>query len=221
MIEIPMTDLLAKDFKNVMKLQTSAKDVLPIKAHEVIDQIYDIVEILQEICSKLNSFFGKKVKGVLDYLSTNKSSPQVIFTVLTAFICLTVQLFYIINHIRHSFQSNKSIISAAASCSLIFTHILELWVIFISGHRVKDMWSMLIKRVQNSKRKFASNERFKAQIDELVSIMVFTRIEIKAAGLFNIDLSVITSVSVDCHLPFRFTILAFIHHRLSRRLRHI
>lgn len=118
-----------------------------------------------------------------------------IFTLLTAFICLTVQLFYPINNIRHDFQSEKSVLAAAASCSLIFTHILELWVIFISGHRVKDMWSNLIKRVQEAKRKFTSDEKFKAQIDELVSIMVFTRIEMKAAGLFNIDLSVITSVS--------------------------
>jgi hypothetical protein len=83
------------------------------------------------------------------------------------------------------------------------------------------MWSSLIKRVQNSKRKFASNEIFKAQIDELVSIMVFTRIEIKAAGLFNIDLSVITSVSVDCHLPVRFITLEFTHHRLFHQLQHI
>lgn len=59
------------------------------------------------------------------------------------------------------------------------------------------MWSALIKRVQGAKRKLASDEKFKAQIDELVSIMVFTRVEMKAAGLFNIDLSVITSVSDD------------------------
>lgn len=58
------------------------------------------------------------------------------------------------------------------------------------------MWTALIKRVQISKRKFASDEKLKAQIDELVNVMIFTRIEIKAAGLFNIDLSVITSVSV-------------------------
>lgn len=40
-----------------------------------------------------------------------------------------------------------------------------------------------------------TDETLKARIDELVSIMVFTRVEMKAAGLFNIDLSVITSVS--------------------------
>lgn len=70
------------------------------------------------------------------------------------------------------------------------------------------MWSALIKRVQDSKRKFAADEKFKAQIDELVSIMVFTRVEMKAAGLFNIDLSVITSVSVDTlnDMSFHFSI---------------
>lgn len=114
--------------------------------------------------------------------------------------------------------------AAAASCSLIFTHILELWVIFISGHRVKDMWSSLIKRVQEAKRKFAADEKFKAQIDELVSIMVFTRIEMKAAGLFNIDLSVITSVSADCRcrLPLTDNLIqstdCLIHRDLFSRL---
>jgi len=120
---------------------------------------------------------------------------QVIFTILSAFICLTVQLFYVINNIRHSFQTENAVLSTAASCSLIFTHILELWVIFISGHRVKDMWNSLIKRVQSTKRRFAVDETIRCKIDELVSIMTFTRVEMKAAGLFNIDLSVITSVS--------------------------
>lgn len=128
-------------------------------------------------------------------IATVNFYSQVIFTILSAFICLTVQLFYLINNIRHGFQSSKSVLGAAASCSLIFTHVLELWVIFISGHRVKDMWTALIKQVQETKRRFSADERFKSQIDELVSIMVFTRIEMKAAGLFNIDLSVITSVS--------------------------
>lgn len=58
------------------------------------------------------------------------------------------------------------------------------------------MWNTLIKRIQGTKRKFImTDETLKARIDELVSIMVFTRVEMKAAGLFNVDLSVITSVS--------------------------
>ena len=118
-----------------------------------------------------------------------------IFTVLTAFICLTVQLFYLINNIRCGFQNPNAVVASGASCSLIFMHTLELWVVFISGQRVKDVWSKLVKRVFVAKRKFTVNKKLKAQIDELVSIMLFTRIEIKAAGLFNIDLSVITSVS--------------------------
>lgn len=118
-----------------------------------------------------------------------------IFTILTAFICLTVQLFYLINNIRLGFRNKNSVWQAASSCSLIFTHILELLVIFISGHRVKDTWSGLIKRMQDVKRKTSSDEKVKAQLDELVAIMVYTRVEMKAAGLFNIDLSVITSVS--------------------------
>jgi hypothetical protein len=52
-----------------------------------------------------------------------------------------------------------------------------------------------VKQVQQSKRKFPLDERFKAQVDELVTAMSYTRIEMQAAGLFNIDLSVITSVS--------------------------
>jgi gustatory receptor len=119
---------------------------------------------------------------------------QVIFTILSAFICLTIQLFYLINNIRHGFRNERAVLSSAASCSLIFTHVLELWVIFISGHRVKDMWNLLIKRIQSTKRRFANDDTFKAKIDELVSIMVFCKVEMKAAGLFNIDLSVITSV---------------------------
>lgn len=120
---------------------------------------------------------------------------QVIFTILSAFICLTVQLFYLINHIRHGFNGEHSILHSTACCSLIFTHILELWAIFISGHQVKDMWNILIKRIQSTKRNFATDEDLKMRIDELISIMIFTKVEMKAAGLFNIDLSVITSVS--------------------------
>lgn len=68
-------------------------------------------------------------------------------------------------------------------------------MIFISGHQVKDLWNSLIKRIQSTKRRFVTDETFKARIDELVSIMVFTRVEMRASGFFNIDLSVITSVS--------------------------
>lgn len=145
----------------------------------------------------LNLGGGELITGkIYIKIFTSKFITQkVIFTILSAFICLTVQLFYLINHIRHGFHGERSIVHSTASCSLIFTHILELWTIFISGHEVKDTWNALIKRIQSTKRRFVTDEALKMRIDELVSIMVFTKVEMKAAGLFNIDLSVITSVS--------------------------
>ncbi|KAL7017683.1 hypothetical protein ACKWTF_010482 [Chironomus riparius] len=182
MIELtsnPSKPLSSRESNNNMR-PILANIIIPCTTKaDIIENIYDIVEIVQKICLQMNSYFGKKV----------------IFTILSAFICLTVQLFYVINNIRHSFQNENSVLSTAASCSLIFTHILELWVIFISGHRVKDMWNSLIKRVQSTKRRFAVDEAIRCRIDELVSIMTFTRVEMKAAGLFNIDLSVITSIA--------------------------
>lgn len=180
MIELPKSNspMSRKESKKIGQMN-SLNVIIPHAAvNDILDNIYEIIEILQKICSKMNSYFGNKL----------------IFTILSAFICLTVQLFYLINNIRHGFQNERAVLGSLASCSLIFTHILELYVIFVSGHRVKDMWNLLIKRVQSTKRKFAQNEKFKARVDELVSIMAFTRVEMKAAGLFNIDLSVITSV---------------------------
>lgn len=204
MIELPSTPK-AKPVNELKRVNARPIIVMPCNSAEVVENVHEIVEKLQLICCQMNSYFGKKVRREFAMASTTTRFPlQVIFTLLSAFICLTVQLFYLINNIRQGFPSEKSMLAAAASCSLIFTHVLELWVIFIGGHRVKDMWSDVIKRVQETKRKFAADERFKAQIDELVSIMVFTRIEMKAAGLFNIDLSVITSVSADCRRRFGF-----------------
>lgn len=73
-------------------------------------------------------------------------------------------------------------------------HVLELWAIFFSGHKIKEMWSTLVKTIQDTKRKYDSDEVFKSRIDELVNTMVFTRVELRAAGFFPLDLSVVTSV---------------------------
>lgn len=200
MIESDRKAIPTKEFKDSRRVSTLTNINLPsLDNAETIENIYDIVEKLQIICSKMNSYFGKKVclelrRRVKQTNLKKINIPQVIFTILTAFICLTVQLFYIINNIRHGFQSENSVLASAASCSLIFTHVLELWIIFISGNRVKDMWTALINRLQSAKRRFVRDEIFKTRIDELVSIMVFTRVELKAAGLFPVDLSVVTSV---------------------------
>ncbi|CAO1440990.1 unnamed protein product, partial [Diamesa serratosioi] len=164
---------------NLNRLTTLSNVVMPpINDQDVVNTIFEIVEKFQEISNKLNKYFGKKV----------------IFTILTAFICLTVQLFYLINHIRHGFPTNKSVLASIGSCSLISMHVLELWAIFFSGHKIKEMWSSLVKTIQDTKRKYDSDEVFKSRIDELVNTMVFTRVELRAAGFFPLDLSVVTSI---------------------------
>lgn len=59
---MPSTEALVKDFKNITRVSTMPNIVAPLKNSEVIEQIYDIVEVLQEICTNMNSYFGKKVK---------------------------------------------------------------------------------------------------------------------------------------------------------------
>ena len=64
LIEIPSTETIFKDYKNVANLDISHGNVLPMRTFEVMEHIYDIIEILQEICAKLNSYFGKKVQCI-------------------------------------------------------------------------------------------------------------------------------------------------------------
>ena len=199
MIRLQSTQKMTIKNHSEVKISTISVD-----SPKVFENIYDVIETLQKICSNMNSYFGKKVTKQTNEIEKVFSFftltgllifSQVIFTILTAFICITAQLYRLINNIRQGLKQNRAIWNAAASFSLIITHIVELWAIFSSGHRVKETWSSLVERLHESKRKFGPDEKFKVQIDDLVSIMIFTRVEMKAAGLFNIDLSVITSVS--------------------------
>jgi DNA mismatch repair ATPase MutS len=60
MIGMPTNEANFKEFKNITRVNTIL--VKPLKNSDVIEQIFDIVEVLQEICQNLNSYFGKKVK---------------------------------------------------------------------------------------------------------------------------------------------------------------
>lgn len=196
---------------NLNRLTTLSNVVMPpINDQDVVNTIFEIVEKIQEISNKLNKYFGKKVNVQIMFgQNFTTFNPfcclfvfQVIFTILTAFICLTVQLFYLINHIRNGFPTNKSVLASIASCSLISMHVLELWAIFFSGHKIKEMWSTLVKTIQDTKRKYDSDEVFKSRIDELVNTMVFTRVELRAAGFFPLDLSVVTSVRCITYINY-------------------
>lgn len=60
MIELPSTRSLSiKDGKNVVRVK-AVSDI--DTSSECIDVIYDIVATVQIICTKMNSYFGKKVK---------------------------------------------------------------------------------------------------------------------------------------------------------------
>lgn len=115
---------------------------------------------------------------------------------LTAFVCLCVQFFYIIHHVRSSLRYENSQIYFLASCSLIFTHILEYTIILNQGHKIKRQWNKLLKTLQSSKRKYYSDESFKLKIDDLMKSLQHFNITFHAAGLFPIDLTVVTSVSI-------------------------
>lgn len=169
MIELPPSRT-APTIRNVTNLAVTSHFV---NNSEIVDHIYDIIEKLQKICFNMNLFFGKKVGEARIEIG---------------------KLFFSKKIIRRWFlRSWRRLFASPCSSSTSSTTFVSA---FISGHRVKDTWSALIKRMQDVKRKISSDEKVKAQVDELVSIMVHTRVEMKAAGLFNIDLTVITSVSV-------------------------
>lgn len=60
MIELP--SIQKKPVKNFTNVNTISSIITPYNSIEVIENIHDIVEKLQHICSQINSYFGKKVR---------------------------------------------------------------------------------------------------------------------------------------------------------------
>jgi hypothetical protein len=115
---------------------------------------------------------------------------------LAAFICLCVQFFYIIGHVRTGFRILNSEIYFLASCSLIFTHSLEYSIVLNQGHKMKRTWNELLKTIQSIKRKYSNDELLKTKIDDLMKTLKLYNIQFHAAGLFPVDLTIVTSVSL-------------------------
>uniref|UniRef100_A0A182JA38 Gustatory receptor n=1 Tax=Anopheles atroparvus TaxID=41427 RepID=A0A182JA38_ANOAO len=173
-----------------------------------IQHIREVVELLQELAVKINHCFGK----------------QAIFSLLSAFTCVTVQLYYMLNHIKSGFTAPRSEIYALASCSLLFLHGIEFWALFTSGEHVRLKWKKVVNFLFFMKSKstdddFRSKSRtlicvfpvsstmvpplpairgpaFRDQADDLISFMMSNPLEFNAYGLFPIDLSVLTGVRV-------------------------
>lgn len=129
---------------------------------------------------------------------------------LTAFICLCVQFFYIINNLRSGFKLKNSEIYFLASCSLIFTHVLEYSIVLNQGQKWNRQWNKLLKTLQSIKRKYLADDVFKLKIDDLMKTLQHFNVTFHAAGLFPIDLTVVTSVSYNFQFfpeIFHFTCL--------------
>lgn len=121
--------------------------IRPISPVETIQNAREIVEHLQDLAMKINECFGK----------------QVIFSLLSAFICVTVQLYYMLNHIKSGFTQSRSEIYALAACSMLFLHGVELWSLFTSGETVRLKWKNLINYVFFMKSK-SNDEEFCSKV---------------------------------------------------------
>lgn len=67
MIELPSAPMM--QVKNLTRVSSSANIA---NSTDFVENIYEIVETIQKICSNMNSYFGKKVK--LENFSTSGES---------------------------------------------------------------------------------------------------------------------------------------------------
>ncbi|EAT36998.2 AAEL010962-PA, partial [Aedes aegypti] len=152
--------------------------IRPISPLETLQNTREVVEHLQDLATKINDCFGK----------------QAIFSLLSAFICVTVQLYYMLNHIKSGFTHSRSEIYALAACSMLFLHGVEFWSLFTSGENVRLKWKNLINYVFFMKSK-SNDEEFRSRADDLISFMATNPLEFNAYGLFPIDLSVVSGIA--------------------------
>lgn len=59
MLEFPSNQ---KPPRNISYVSTASNIYMPLDGTEVIENVYNIMETLQKICSQINSYFGIKVK---------------------------------------------------------------------------------------------------------------------------------------------------------------
>ena len=120
----------------------------PVNANESFVNIKEVTEQFQLLTERINLFFGK----------------QIVFSLLSGFICITVQLYYIMSHIKNGFTQKNAETQALASCSLLFLHGMEFWSIFTSGDLAKTQWKMLINKLHLNKLK-STDEDYKNKVN--------------------------------------------------------
>lgn len=142
--------------------------------------LLEVVSTLQQLVDKINWYFGK----------------QLVMNLMSAFVCITVQLHYTIRLIRQAEPPEGSDLTITFNSTLIALHTLEILVIFAAGDRAKVKWAELITEVQRM-RQLITDEEVRVQLFDVINTMCYKRLEFHGCNLFTIDLSVITGVSGD------------------------
>lgn len=88
---------------------------------------------------------------------------QMVFSILSGFVCITVQLYYLLNHIRNKFRSDNAELLALTSVTLILQHSLEFLTTFIIAQMVKKKWKKSIYTLQLLKIE-VSDQRLKRKV---------------------------------------------------------
>lgn len=88
--------------------------------YKTIDDVLQHIQRLMEISVKINYYYGR----------------QILMSMTAGFICITIQLFYLINHLRSGFVGVEQGL-ACCSCILISLHVVEFGAILVSGDKVK------------------------------------------------------------------------------------
>lgn len=167
---------------------------------EAVDSVYEIIDNIQNVCDNINLYFGKQVKFQSIFIKVYLTkSFQVIFSFLAGFICLTVQMYHILDRLRYGSYNEVSDIHVAAHVSLITMHCLEFSLILINGNSIKQKWIKLAQIIHRSKKNYA-DEKFNLKVSELLVMIDLCKIQVNASGLFPIDLTIVTSVSYSKHL---------------------
>lgn len=76
------------------------------------------------------------------------AKQQMIFSVLSGFVCITVQLYYLLNNIRSQFRNTNAVLLAFSSLVLIIQHSIELLSTFITAQMVKKKWKRAVYMLQ-------------------------------------------------------------------------
>lgn len=138
----------------------------------------EVIGTLQTLVDMINAYFGQ----------------QLVMNLMSAFVCITVQLHYTIRLIRYPVKPEGADLIITFNSTLIAMHTLEILVIFACGDRAKVKWNELITEVQRMRQQM-TDEEARVQLFDVINTMCYKRVEFHGCNLFTIDLSVITGVS--------------------------